>query len=117
MAALNGALKFKVRNLAATVTAIKTSQFGQMYSIVIVNGQAATACFIQIFDVGTSAGVTLGTTTPDLEFSVPGATTATFAWGNEDGVRFDNGIQIASTTTEGGLTGSAAGVQVFVQYK
>jgi hypothetical protein len=114
--ALNGSLKFKVRNLAATVTAVKTSQFGQVFGVVVVNAQAAAA-FIQVFDVATTAGVTLGTTTPDLELSIAGNTTTTFAWGNEDGVRFDNGIQIASTTTEGGLTGSAAGVQVFVQYK
>lgn len=77
---------------------------------VVINNSAATA-FIQMFD--TTGAVTLATTNPDFEFQV--AANATLALPvSASGVRFYNGLKVASTTTEKGLTGSAAGVIVFL---
>lgn len=103
----------KFRDLAATVQSVRASAAGILTSFIIVNNQAAVV-FIQIFDVATAGGVTLATTNPDLEVSV--AANATLPVNlSASGWKFRTGLQIASTTTEKGLTGSAAGVQVFFQ--
>lgn len=104
--------KGKFRNLAATVQAVKASA-GTLYGILVINTSGAT-CYVQVFDLATG-GVTLGTTTPDLEFLLATASVQFFALG-ENGIAFGTAISIASTTTEGGLTGSAAGVQVMPVY-
>ena len=109
----NAANKFKARDLGALV--LVKSVAGQIYGIQIIT--AGVAAFVQIFDAKQTADVTLGTTTPDLEVQCPINATTTITWGNEDGVRFDQGIVIASTTAEKGAVASAAGVQAFLQYK
>src|SRR5262249_19843122 len=95
---------------AATVTAVKGSA-GVLYAIQVVNNQGATA-FIQIWDVA-SGSVVVGTTNPDLEFQVAANSDKQLMF--YDGVPFGTAISLASTTTEKGASGSAAGVQVFWQ--
>lgn len=102
---------FRLTNLGA-VTAVRTSLAGIYWGMSIVNNQAAVI-FVQLFDIATAGAVTLGTTVPTYEFSVA-ASTSVVAPLPAGGLRFRNGIQAASTTTEGGATPSASGVQVFV---
>lgn len=106
-------LKAKFRNLAGTVQVVKAGP-GVVTGLEIVNNQAAII-FVQIFDK-VAAGVTLGTDTPDLEYTVPASSSLNVEIGDDNGVNFNTAISIASTTTEAGATGSAAGVQVFVHY-
>lgn len=101
----------KARNLGA-VAAIKGAA-GTLYGVQVVNSSAATA-FVQIFDLATG-GVTLGTTTPDLELEVAANSTVSLTL-PAAGVAFAAAISAASTTTEGGAVTSAAGVQLFAQY-
>lgn len=108
-----GAVKAKFRDLAAAIQTVKTCT-GRLFGIEIINNQAATA-FVQLFDL-LAANVTLGTTTPDKEFQVA-ANGHLELWCADPGVSFDTGIAIASTTTEKGSVGSAAGVQVFLSYR
>jgi hypothetical protein len=77
----------------------------------IINAIAA-AQFIQVFDAVQVADVTLGTTSPDFEISVPTSGSAIAALAS--GLRFMKGIVVASTTAEKGATSSGAGVQVFL---
>lgn len=104
--------KVKIRNATATVQAIKPD-LGYLCALQVINGSAAAA-YVQLFDAPTTGAVTLGTTTPDLEVLVPQASQVIVPLPS-DGVEFLNGIMVASTTTEMGATGSAAGVQVFAQ--
>lgn len=83
-----------------------------LYSITITNAQAAVA-FIQLFNVAL-AGVTLGTTVPDFEVSIPANSSLTLSW-MDRGLNFSTALTVGSTTTEKGATGSAAGVQIFTQ--
>ena len=107
------AQKAKFRNLSSTVQVVKATS-GQVSGVEVVNNQAAIA-FIQVFDKA-AGSVTLGTDTPDLEYQVPANGNIVVEVGDDDGVSFGTAISVASTTTEGGATGSAAGVQVFIQY-
>jgi hypothetical protein len=97
-----------VRDLAATVQTVSAVPVDLMICNV-VNNQAAIA-FIQLFD--TVGAVTLATTNPDFEFQVGANLTLTLPL-SACGLRCNAGLKVASTTTEKGLTGSAAGVQVF----
>lgn len=95
-----------------TVAAVRSSAPGILTGMSIINNQAA-AIFVQIFDVATAGAVTLGTTVPTFEINVPASTSLIPALA-AGGMRFRNGLQFASSTTEGGATPSAAGVFVFV---
>lgn len=103
--------KVALRNLAATLTAIKSSE-GQLCGLQVLNNQAAAA-YVQLFDAATGS-VTLGTTAPAMEVLAP-ATSQVNVPLPDGGVWFDVAISAASTTTEAGATGSAAGVMVFAQ--
>jgi hypothetical protein len=58
----------------------------------------------------------LATTNPDAEFQVAANSTGYLQGLPTQGAGFAVAISIASTTTEKGLTGSAAGVEVFPWY-
>ena len=103
--------KVKLRDVAATVVAIKASS-GVLFGLQIVNNSAATA-FIQIFDLATG-GVTLGTTTPDMQVQVAANSTLVVPLPDR-GINFATAISVASTTLEKGSVASAAGVQVYAQ--
>lgn len=97
------------RDVNATVVVPSTTPVDLMICCV-VNNTAAIA-FIQLFD--TVGAVTLATTNPDFEFQVAANSTLALPL-SASGVRFFAGLKAASTTTEKGLTGSAAGVQIFL---
>ena len=109
MEQLAPAEKYKSRDLSAKAQVFTGT--GTLLGIQVCNNQAAVV-FIQLFDA-LSANVTLGTTLPDWEFSVPASTSTTTIALPVNGLKLRIGLVAASTTTEGGLTGSAAGVQVF----
>jgi len=111
MEQLAPAEKVSFRDLNATVQSVRASAPAILMGVSIVNNQAAVI-FVQVFDIATAGGVSLATTNPDYEFSVAASTSAVLEL-PVGGVKFRNGIQVASTTTEKGLTGSAAGVQTF----
>jgi hypothetical protein len=99
-----------LRDLAATVTRVGPARGVVLYSVQIVNNQAA-AIFIQLFNVSALGQVTLATTNPDKEINVAASASKEVFF--PGGAWFPKGLFAASTTTEKGLTGSAAGVQVF----
>ena len=101
-----------IQNLSSTVTGIKTSP-GTFYHCIIENTQAATATYVQFFDVA-HASVTLGTTKPDLEIEVPANTTFIVPFGPL-GWPFGTQLSAAATTTTGGSTGAATspGVNIY----
>ena len=110
MEQLAPAEKLQTRDLAATKPQVWTGE-GTLVGLQVCNNQAAVV-FIQLFDA-LAANVTLATTNPDWEFSVPASTSTSFNPLPACGLKLRIGLVAASTTTEKGLTGSAAGVQVF----
>jgi hypothetical protein len=95
-----------LNGLGATVTAVKSNGPAKLAFIYCYNPTAAVA-YLQIFDVATAAGVTLGVTTPKLSLGIPTAQ-ASGLGPALIGINFLNGIQVASTTT---VTGSSAASQ------
>lgn len=98
---LAGWNKTAISALTNSVVTIKgkSSKLGGYY---IANPSNAFA-YLQVFDLATSAAVTLGTTTPDMIYGIPTGAAANIAI--DRGIGMANGIQIAITTTP---TGSAA---------
>jgi hypothetical protein len=94
----------------APQAAIKASA-GVLFGVQVINTTGASA-YLQIFNA--AADVTLGTEEPVMEFLVEAGKMVT--WWADRGVAFATGIRAASTTTEKGSTGSAAGVMLFAQY-
>jgi hypothetical protein len=72
--------------------------------------------FLQIFDVATAAGVTLGTTPPKI--SVGFAASSANGWGPATiGYSFANGVQVAITTTSTGSTAPATAADCFAGFQ
>lgn len=94
--------KKRLSALSTTVTAIKSSAAGQLVMLQCGNTNASQA-YLQVFDVATAGGVTLGTTAPDLSIPIPATNSEGFVI--PGGLAFANGIQVAATTT---ATGSSA---------
>ncbi|HKT72604.1 MAG TPA: hypothetical protein VJQ47_06910 [Steroidobacteraceae bacterium] len=100
--------------LTNTVVSVKASAAGEMGGYIVYNPNASVA-YIQVFDVATAGGVTLGTTRPDMVIPVPPTSGANLEFAN--GVSFANGIQIAATTTDSGSTALGTGLTVTMVYK
>lgn len=96
-------------NVNATVQAIKARP-GFLFGLTILNNQGV-ATYVQIFDF-LAANVTVGSTVPAREYLVAANSQLSAVIGSL-GIQFAKGIVCAATTTQGGATGSAAGV--FVQ--
>lgn len=82
----------------------------KLYWIHVMNLKASVL-YLQVFN-NTSAGVTLGTTSPDLIFPIPTQGTTNGAGFNLDfsaGVAFGTGLTFAVTTTATGSTTASAG--------
>lgn len=109
MEQLAPAEKYQTRDTGAKATV--TIGEGVLTGIQVCNAQAAV-CFIQLFDA-LIANVTLGSTNPDWEFSVPASTSTVTLCVPTCGLKLRTGLVVGSTTAEKGGTGSAAGVQVF----
>lgn len=86
--------------LTATVVSVVSSQPAHLAYIYCYNPSGAAA-YLQIFDVATAAGVTIGVTSPKLSLGIPTLQASGFGPGVV-GVQFKNGIQVASTTTATG---------------
>ena len=91
--------------LSTTVFSVVASQAAVLDDYFIYNPNSSVA-YVQIFDVATSGGVTLGTTTPKWSVGIPAQSAANVA---RLGLAFANGIQVAATTsaTGSGANGSA----------
>ncbi len=100
--------------LTATVVSVKSSAAGELGGYIVYNPNSSVA-YIQVFDVATAAGVTPGTTRPDMVIPVPQTSGANLEFAN--GVSFANGIQIAATTTDSGSTAPGTGLTVTIVYK
>ena len=96
----NGSSMSLQNALSTTVKTVKASASGSLYG---VHCLTTVVSYIQIFDVATSGGVTLGTTTPNLSLGGPANGLIQHDWTAPIG--FSNGIQVAATTT---ATGSSA---------
>jgi hypothetical protein len=103
------ATKVSIRGLAATVTQLAAGP-SNLKSVTITNSSAAAA-FVQFFDLAPGS-VTLGTTVPILQYEVGAGLSVAFAYPGDAALLFGVAISVASTTTDGGLTGSAATVTV-----
>lgn len=91
-------------NVATPPTTAPSAILGTLYCY---NPNSSVA-YIQIYDVASAAGVTVGTTVPTLSFGIP-ATSANGLPPAMIGIPFFNGIQAAATTTaKGGSAPSTA---------
>jgi len=105
------ATPIKIRNLVAPAGgSLIVSGPANIKWVVVLNSTAAT-CFVQLFNA--ISGITLGTTTPDLEIEVGAGLMVSIPF-PVDGCAFEVGISAASTTAEGGSVASASGVEVFL---
>lgn len=108
--------KINFPNLAGTIATVPGQGARVLYALYVINNQASLTAYVQVFDIAAATGVTLGTTVPDGQIAVAALTMAFLPIPSTAGVLFTNGIQIASTTTISGSTGSAAGVYVYALY-
>jgi hypothetical protein len=105
------ATPIKIRNLVAPAGGLLVvTGPANIKWIVVLNSSAATA-FVQLFNA--VSGITLGTTTPDMELEVGAGLMVSIPF-PYDGCLFSAGISAASTTAEGGNVASATGVEVFI---
>ena len=105
------ATPLKIRNLVAPAGGSLIVAGPSNIKWIVVTNTTAAACFVQLFNA--IAGITLGTTTPDMEVTAAAGATVIVAFGT-DGCYFGAGISAASTTAEGGAVASASGVEVFI---
>ena len=98
----------RFQNLGSAVLADRAPS--RVNHIFIGNLTGATA-YVQCFNTGATANVTLGTTVPDAEFAVPTIQFVPIPF-PESGLIFGNGLVIAATTTSGGSTAAGSGVLV-----
>ncbi len=101
---------------AAQTTTVQTPKGTQatLGGWYIYNPNTAVA-YVQIFDAATATTITLGTTAPDMILGIPAGGGANVEFSN--GIAFANGIKLACTTTETGLTAPATGLTVNILYK
>lgn len=86
--------------LSTTVKGVLASTAGKLMSYYCYNPNA-TVAYVQIFDIATTGGVTLGTTVPKWSIAIPATSAANLSGLN---IAFAAGIQVAATTTAKGLT-------------
>lgn len=86
--------------LTNTASAVVSSTAATLKSYYVYNPNSSVA-YVQIFDVATAGGVTVGTTTPKWSIGIPATSGANIGTLN---LTFASGIQIAATTTATGST-------------
>lgn len=104
---------YSVGALVGTVQTVKATA-GTIGGYFVLNS-AATICYLQIFDVATATTVTLGTTVPTISLGFPAGAAGNLL--SAPGVRFNNGIKIAATTTRAGAVACGTGMDVNIWYK
>ncbi len=98
-------------NQKASVTTI-SSNSGALGGYMIANTNA-TVAYLQIFD--TTGAVNVGTTTPDAVFGIPATASANVEFTN--GIKINNGIKIACTTTASGNGAPTNGLDMTLLYE
>lgn len=86
--------------LTNTASAVVSSTAATLKSYFVYNPNSSVA-YIQIFDIATAGGVTVGTTVPKWSIGIPATSGANVAGLN---LSFASGIQVAATTTATGST-------------
>jgi len=86
--------------LTNTASAVVSSTAAVLNDYYVYNPNASVA-YVQIYDVATAGGVTVGTTTPKWSIGIPATSGANITNLN---LTFANGIQVAATTTATGST-------------
>lgn len=86
--------------LTNSASAVVSSAAAVLSSYYIWNPNASVA-YVQIYDIATAGGVTVGTTVPKWSIGIPPTSAANIAGLN---LAFAAGIQVAATTTAGGST-------------
>jgi hypothetical protein len=101
---------FVVDDVSATPVLVQTGRCAITGAMAVnTTGQAA---YVQLFNAAAVSEVVLGTTRPDWAFTVAGNGVASDSGFPGDGVVFDRGLVIASTTANGGATGAPQHVRV-----
>lgn len=103
---------FRNTALVATAVAVKASA-GRNYGWYVYNPNSADA-WLQVYDVA-QAGVTVGTTTPNVSYWIPGLGGVDLM--KTPPVEYDTAITCAATTTFGGSTAPATGLVVMGFYR
>lgn len=103
-----GAHSIQEKNVSATVIDVKDSA-GVLYSLRAYNESGAKA-YIQVF-FQAAADIELGVTGYDHQIEADNGGSSDLNIGMT-GLGFGTGLSIASTTSDGGAVGSAAGVRV-----
>ena len=98
--------------LAGTKAVVKAS--AATLSGLSIGNPNGSIGYVQVFNKLT-AGVTVGTTAPDLVFTLPASGTLNLSF--PTGIEFDTGIVVAATTTVSGATGVSTGLVVALFYK
>lgn len=116
--ATGGVSAYNDNDLDETAVAVKASQ-GNVYGFHVLNTGTGPV-YLQMFNLA-SGSVTVGTTTPDVEFAVPGASAGaggTLDFTIAQGIAFSTAITIAATTdSEGSGAPSANQVHAVILYK
>lgn len=106
--------KSRIDGLSTTVTPVKSSAAGTLAGWFIYN-PAAAVTYVQVFDVATAGGVTLGTTAPNVVLGIPPGSAANLL--NNVGIAFANGIQVAATTGPDNAVAPATAAEPTFFYK
>lgn len=114
MADLNACCEVvRLRDLRG-LQSVRQNASGILYAVHIIN-TLGIAIFVQLFDVATLTGVTLGSTVPDHEFWVQPNSDTWPPLPPVGGAKIRAGLQLAATTNEGGsAVNPSVGVQVWV---
>jgi hypothetical protein len=80
------------------------------------DGMSAALGWLQFFDAATPGAVTLGTTTPTYSFPVAPVNTPNRSIFPPEGLKFNNGLQLAWTTTINNATAPASAFQGNIFY-
>lgn len=115
VAATTGGYTVTRTALLATVTALKSSAQGKLGGWSIYNPNNVVE-FIQVFNVATAVGVTLGTTVPTMTFPIP-PFGAAIGNASDGGIDFSAGIQIAATTTATGAVAPGVALETSFWWK
>lgn len=99
--------------LSTTVKGVLASTAGILEDYYCYNPNASVA-YVQIFDIATTGGVTLGTTVPKWSIAIPATSAANLS---RLGLSFSSGIQVAATTTAKGSTATGSALDCNFGYR
>lgn len=105
---IDGGIETFTGALGGTLEQVHNAKLN-IYGFTVVNNTNALA-YVQLFDAAAVAGITLGTTVPDVVIPVPpnGQVSRELTMP----ISFGHGLVAASTTTRGGSTAAATDVML-----